>query len=179
MPKKKSPEKKESKAKVSKAKPDGYVFGRPTLYTPELGKRICDLVATCTFGIKKLCATHDWMPEAITVNRWRWSIDDFCTQYTKAKVLQAELLAEDCLDIADEISNDIKLNATGDEVCNSEFVNRSRLRVDTRKWLASKLLPKIYGELAKLDLLQNRNEELNKELEVLKAQLDSTHKKEY
>ncbi|WP_367379929.1 hypothetical protein [Legionella quinlivanii] len=31
-------------------------------------------------------------------------------------------------------------------MCNSEFIARSRLRINTRKWLASKLAPKIYGQ---------------------------------
>ena len=55
-------------------------------------------------------------------------------------------MTEDCLDIADDVTHDKTINKNGDEVCNNEAVNRSRLRVDTRKWLAAKLLPKIYGE---------------------------------
>lgn len=174
--------KKKSEAKEKKqpkAKPEGYKFGRPTEYTTELGDRICKLVATNTCGLKKLCASHDWMPAHNTIAEWRWKNDDFSTRYTKAKLQQAELLAEDCLDIADNSSQDIKLNASGDEVCNSEFVNRSRLRVDTRKWLTSKLLPKIYGELSKLDVLQGENEELKKEMKELREMLDKKHKKEY
>lgn len=169
---------KENKAE-KKPKPEGYIFGRPTKYTEELGKRICDLIATHTFGLKKLCSLHDWMPVHTTIAEWRWSIPNFSTQYTKAKILQAELLAEETLEIADESDNDVTINAIGNEVCNTEFVNRSRLRVDTRKWLTSKLLPKIYGDFAKLDLLQDENNELKKEMEELRDQLDKKHKKEY
>jgi len=180
MPKKK-PAQSTGKAppKEQKSKPDGYVFGRPTKFTPELAKRICHLVSTHTYGIRRLCAMHEWMPEPSTINAWRWEKQDFSVQYTKAKLQQAELLAEETLDIADDTSQDIKLNALGDEVCNTEFVNRSRLRVDTRKWLTSKLLPKIYGELAKGELLQEENTELKKELEELREQLDAKHKKDY
>jgi hypothetical protein len=35
-------------------------------------------------------------------------------------------------------------------VCNSEFIARSRLRIDTLKWLASKLVPRLYGDKEEL-----------------------------
>jgi hypothetical protein len=44
-------------------------------------------------------------------------------------------MADDLIDIADE---------QGDP-------NRNRLRVDTRKWLLSKALPKIYGDRLQVD----------------------------
>jgi hypothetical protein len=178
MPKKKPSESKEP-AKAVPPKPDGYVFGRPTKYSDALVQRICNAIATHPYGLKKLSSLYEWMPAPITINQWRWAKPDFSALYIKAKLMQAELLAEDCLDIADDTSQDTKINAYGDEVCNTEFVNRSRLRVDARKWLASKLLPKIYGDLAKLDLLEDKNKELSKELELLRQQLDSKHKKEY
>ena len=55
-------------------------------------------------------------------------------------------MAEEMLLISDDISRDTILNKKGEEVCNSEYINRSRLRVDTRKWLCAKLMPKVYGE---------------------------------
>ncbi len=159
-------------------KPEGYTFGRPTDYTPELGKRICDVVSTHTFGLKRLCAMFDWMPAPTTIHQWRWQLEDFSNLYTKAKILQAELLAEDCLDIADETGNDITINKNGDEVCNSEFVNRSRLRVDTRKWLTAKLLPKIYGDMQKTSE-SDGNKELKEEMRAIREQLDSKNQKEF
>lgn len=164
---------------TEKVKPEGYTFGRPTDYTPEFGKRICDLVATHTWGLKKLCAAYDWLPDQITIHRWRWSMPDFSNQYTKAKILQAELMAEDCIDIADDTSQDVTLNKFGDEVCNSEYVNRSRLRVDTRKWLAAKLLPKLYGDAQLAADLKDENLELKEELKLLREGLDANNKKEY
>ena len=33
---------------------------------------------------------------------------------------------------------------------NGEHIQRSRVRIDTRKWLLSKMLPKVYGDKAEV-----------------------------
>jgi hypothetical protein len=157
--------------KLPKAPP-----GRPSIYTDELGKRICGVVATRSCGLNKLTAMFPWMPTKETINEWRWSNESFSSQYTKAKIAQAELMAEDCVDIADDTSQDITFNKNGDEVCNTEFVNRSRLRVDTRKWLAAKLLPRIYGDFQKNPEQEEKNKE---EMRAIREELDARNKKEY
>ena len=119
--------------------------GRPTIYSEELAVRICELVATSSLGLIKLCAKYDELPVKDTINQWRYRYPGFSALYAKAKLIQADRLAEDILDIADEARGDIKLDDDGNEVLNSEFVARSRLKIDTRKWLAAKLLPRQYG----------------------------------
>jgi hypothetical protein len=105
-------------------------------------------VATSTLGLNKICLAED-MPSKFTVNLWRYRYPEFSTQYALAKLVQADLLAEECLEISDDNSNDNRIDpVTGFEVCNTEFIARSRLRIDTRKWLAAKLLPKQYGPVA-------------------------------
>lgn len=87
-----------------------------------------------------------------------WLLDEdkkvFLEQYETARAIQADLMAEELIEIADDGTNDYmeKLLQSGEtiEVVNTEHIQRSRLRVDTRKWVASKLKPKKYGE--KLDL---------------------------
>ncbi len=57
-------------------------------------------------------------------------------------------MADELLQIADDATSDItKLESDdGREVVNHEHIARSKLRVDTRKWLLSKCLPKVYGD---------------------------------
>jgi hypothetical protein len=91
------------------------------------------------------------MPCKNTINEWRWLHDEFSDQYVKAKQLQAEISAETFLEIADDASNDWMMTISKEDQSigwriNGEHVARSRLRIDTRKWLASKLAPKIYGD---------------------------------
>jgi len=157
---------------------DSVKLGRPTIYSEELAQKICRVVATHALGLNRLCALFPWMPHKDTINEWRWSNSSFSDLYTKAKIAQAELMAEDCVDIADDTSQDVTYNKNGDEVCNTEFVNRSRLRVDTRKWLAAKLLPKIYGDMMKPSDSDD-SKELKSEMRALREELNTQNKKEY
>jgi len=136
-----APKKQPAKAKAK--------VGRPLEYTKEMGDYICELVSSTGHGLLKLTQLYPELPDKVTINRWRHRLPDFRTQYAQAKIEQADLLAEECLEIADDDSRDIKVNPeTGDEYLNTEFVARARLRIDTRKWLAAKLLPKQYGKAA-------------------------------
>ena len=72
--------------------------------------------------------------------------DEFSEQYARAREAQAEIRADEIVDIADDDSNDFTADKDGKPVANSEHIQRSRLRVDARKWIAAKLLPKRYGD---------------------------------
>ena len=105
--------------------------GRPTLYTQILGKRICNLISEGK-SVRKICRRKN-MPTAKTIFNWLLDEDKkvFLQQYETARNIQAELMFEELLEIADE---------------RSKNVLRARLRVDTRKWYLSKVLPKKFGE---------------------------------
>lgn len=123
--------------------------GRPTDYTPELADNICARIAEGQ-SLRRICRDDD-MPCTSTVFTWLRIHKSFLDQYEKAKTEQADALAEEMLDIADDGSNDWmeKFDKEGMSIgwtVNGEHVQRSRLRLDTRKWIASKLKPKKYGD---------------------------------
>jgi hypothetical protein len=122
--------------------------GRPTIYTKELADLICAEIAL-GFSLRTICAEES-MPCVKTIFNWFRTQPGFLQQYETAKEEQADALAEEMLDIADDGTNDWmeKKNKDGStfEVLNAEHVQRSRLRIDTRKWIASKLKPKKYGD---------------------------------
>jgi hypothetical protein len=120
--------------------------GRPTKYNEEIVERICHLVSTNTMGLPRLCKQNPDLPNPDTIYEWRIKYKDFSDKYAEAKRNQVEMLVDEILDIADDKSNDTTTNDEGKTVCNTEYLNRSRLRIDTRKWLAAKLAPKIYGD---------------------------------
>lgn len=91
------------------------------------------------------------MPDAATVMKWRNRHEVFNKQYARAKEQQMELMAEQLLEIADDGLNDT-VDRDGRTVVDQEHINRSRLRVDTRKWLMSKLAPKKFGDKIQQEL---------------------------
>lgn len=119
--------------------------GRPTGYTPELANEICNSIASSSKGTKKLCKENQHWPCQDTLFAWLKNHPEFSEQYAQAKRCQIEVFIDEILDIADDSSHDELINEEGSLVCNSEFIARSRLRIDTRKWLAAKLVPKVYG----------------------------------
>ncbi len=101
------------------------------------------------------------MPNISTVFRWLGkdkASEEFATfrdNYAHAREAQADTLAEETLEISDDGRNDWMERQSESEkgagintgwVLNGEHVQRSRLRVDTRKWFASKVAPKKYGD---------------------------------
>jgi len=116
------------------------------MYTTELAEKICRAISMTSLGLGKLCERNPDFPSRDTLNQWRYDYIEFSDLYAKAKLKQADYMAEEILDIADDGSNDWMEGKEGALILNSEHVQRSKLRIDTRKWLASKLLPKAYGD---------------------------------
>jgi hypothetical protein len=90
------------------------------------------------------------MPAESTVRAW--ALDDregFSAKYARAREIGYHHMADEIQEISDNGSNDWMERHDGDNVAwvaNGEHIQRSRLRVDSRKWHLSKALPKIYGD---------------------------------
>jgi terminase small subunit-like protein len=121
--------------------------GRPTIYTNKLGNEICQRIAKGE-SLRTIIADKK-MPSASTI--CRWLIDDdkkeFWEQYAHARNVQAELMFDELLEIADKSDKIVKSGAAKKA---GAFAQNQRLKVETRKWYLSKVLPKKFGE--KLDL---------------------------
>lgn len=93
------------------------------------------------------------MPAKSTFLRWLSERPALQDQYARAREAQADHYADEIVEISDDGSNDWMSRQQGEEtvrVVDHEHISRSKLRVDSRKWLMSKLAPKKYGE--KLEL---------------------------
>lgn len=113
--------------------------GRPTSYTPEMAALVCAGIAD-GHSLRKICR-DEGMPALSTIFYWLGTIPEFSVQYARAKDSQADAMEEDMLDIADTPPA-----MTADGKIDSGDVADKRLRIDTRKWIASKLKPKKYGD---------------------------------
>lgn len=134
------------KAPLTKTeKPGTKKKGRPTKFNEEIAKEICDTVATSTVGLKRLCENNAHWPHMDTIFLWRYRDPIFSGHYDDAKNAQMDLLAEECLSIADESGGDYGVNKKGEPMHNREFTLRSKLRVETRKFMIERLRPKRYG----------------------------------
>src|SRR5215208_3417574 len=118
-------------------------MARPTEYSAEVVTSVCHRLAERE-SLRSICAADD-MPNKATVLRWLKLHPEFQDAYATARQLQTELMAEEILEIADDVTGDTILTEQGPRP-NAEWIARSKLRVDARKWLMSKLAPKKYGD---------------------------------
>lgn len=112
-------------------------MGRPSSYSDETADLICERMCEGE-SLRKICA-EPGMPTRAAVCRWLGDEKNerFRDQYARAREAQADKYADELVDIADEGK--------------SEDANIIRLRMDARKWAASKLAPKKYGERVDLN----------------------------
>jgi hypothetical protein len=125
--------------------------GCPSTYTAEVAELILELLAEGQ-SLKEICRENPCTPDDSTVRKW--ALDDvqgFAARYSRAREIGYHSMADEIFDIADDARNDWmdrhnSRTGESDRVPDNEHMNRSRLRVDTRKWFLSKVLPKIYGD---------------------------------
>lgn len=110
---------------------------------------ICALTAECV-PMRTIAADVgvSWATLAAYINANPERIE----QYARAREAQADKFVEDIIQIADDGSRDTYIDENGNVRTDQEVIARSRLRVDARKWLASKMAPKKYGEKIEADV---------------------------
>lgn len=125
--------------------------GRPSTFTRDIANKVCGyLVEGMTL---RQVSRQDGMPGESTIRMWAANnagaeieeYEGFFAQYTRSRRVGYESMAEETIEISDDGSNDW-MEREGKTDYNGDAVARARLRVDTRKWLVSKALPKIYGD---------------------------------
>jgi hypothetical protein len=127
--------------------------GRPSTRSPEIAKRLCDHVAAGN-SVRSFCRVEG-NPGMFMIFQWLREDHIFAQHYTQAMEVRAERMFEDMLDIADDTTGDKKTaikNGKEVELVDFDNIQRSRLRVDTRKWVLSRMNPKKYGERIQNDV---------------------------
>lgn len=120
--------------------------GRPRTWNPDKAKEIIERLST---GEPLAQITRQMGLPARTVYDWRDQEPEFAADFARARDEGYDAIALDCLKIADDASNDVKwVGQEGEEreVLNAEFVQRSKLRIETRLKLLAKWDPRRYGD---------------------------------
>ncbi|KAB8312934.1 ubiquitin carboxyl-hydrolase [Erwinia endophytica] len=112
--------------------------GRPSDYLPEVADDICSLLADGE-SLRKVCE-RPGMPNKTKVFRWLREHEDFRDQYAKATSIREDAIFEELVEISDDATEE------------SAAVAKARLRIDTRKWVLSRMNPKKYGDKLSQDI---------------------------
>lgn len=121
--------------------------GRPSTFTQEAAAEICERLSNGE-PLAQICR-DDHMPAYRTVSDWRANNEAFSADFARARDDGFDAIATECLEIADDTSGDRKIvgrDGEEREVCDTEFVQRSKLRIETRLKLLAKWDPKRYGD---------------------------------
>ncbi|MCO1396406.1 hypothetical protein [Burkholderia cenocepacia] len=113
-------------------------------FSQELFDRICELIASGG-SVRSVCAGTG-MPDRMTFNRWRKMTPELQAQYDQACLDRADAIFDEILEIADDSRLDTLATEKNGEQMNTEWVTRSRLRVDARKWVLARMNRKKYGD---------------------------------
>lgn len=135
-------------AKTKAAKPPG----RPAIYAPAIAETILERLMDGQ-SLRKICE-DEAMPSRSTVLRWLAAdTEGFEAKYARARVAQLMGEADALLELADQSRIGMKTTTKGNgdiETVEGDMIERTRMQIETRKWLLEKLIPKKYG--AKLEL---------------------------
>lgn len=140
---------------LTKLRPTALVNRKEDVpYNPELADYICERVASGS-SLRRACVGDD-MPEPSTFNKWCNNNQALATQYALACMAKAQVWADELVDISDDSTNDY-MEIEDDKghtkrVFDGENMRRTALRVDTRKWYLSKIMPKQFGDAQMLKL---------------------------
>jgi len=124
------------------------------MYSKEERSVIIDTV--CLNMASGMSVKHIFDNAIVSISRslfYEWLIEnkDFSDKYARASEIRSDVLFDEIIEIADDQQGDIYIDKEGREQTDHNVIARSRLRVDARKWAASKLNPKKYGDKQEID----------------------------
>lgn len=114
-------------------------------FSQELFDEICERISSGE-SLRKICMDKN-MPNLTSVWKWLNDNEELSKQYARAREQQAETFVDEILSISDEI-----LPTGIDGKIDPSVLNQARLKIDARKWVASKLKPKRFGEASVLKI---------------------------
>lgn len=147
----------------TKKQPEHHNKGRKPVFSKELADRICELIATHPIGLVSLCKMYPDLPSPSIIRKWLREPEkaEFLHLYEISLSMRADLLFDEILEIADtlEMGQTTTTKAGVKETTESDMIQHRRLKIDVRKWIVSKLMPRKYGDNTQMDIGQTKEEQ--------------------
>jgi len=124
-----------------KSKEDFEDQGRPTQYTDEIADFICDLIASHSLSVAKLIERYD-LPSKEAITLWLTKHPYFMTKYVIAKRMQAIVMTDEILDLAE---CQTYVDEKGVTRADSGMIQIAKMKIEQRRWQAVCLAPKIFA----------------------------------
>ncbi len=154
---------------------NGGAGGRPTTYTPEFGKLICERVATNPVGLSTLEKLYPDMPNSSTIKAWRRAIPEFSAMYMEAKKFQSEILVEDIDSLLPDDLN-YYIDDKGQQRIDAPSASLLIAKINNRKWMAARLSSKLYGDR---HTDEQQTQDLAKDVAARVAEINKQAEKDY
>ena len=119
-------------------------MGRQSTFEQRIADEILDRLSSGE-PLAQICR-DDHMPAVRTVYDWRDANEAFAAGFGRAREEGFDAIALDALYIADDNGQDTRYSKDGQEMPDSEWISRSKLRVETRLKLLAKWDPRRYGD---------------------------------
>lgn len=139
-------------------------------YSAELGIEICTRLAQGE-SLSSICKSEG-MPSKSAVVMWAANPEHPISEhYARAREVGYRLLADEIIEISDTPLMGVKTKTgpNGTEVTEGDMIEHRRLQIDSRKWMLSKMLPKIYGDKLEVKQQIGFTEEFEKFVRELKG----------
>lgn len=132
------------KAAPAEAAPPAKPRGGQTTFTQEIADALCERLSKGE-PLEQICR-DDNMPASRTVSDWKKAHPAFAADFVRAREEGFDAIAASCLEIADFGLNDTYLDDEGNKRTDTDVIQRSKLRIETRLKLLAKWHPKKYGD---------------------------------
>lgn len=126
-------------------------------YSAEVAALVCERVATHPIGLRKLCDMYDDMPDKEAILDWRYKYPEFAANFNISKQFQAELMAEEINDLCEVPTY---LDRLGVERIDAGRVACQKLKVESIKWQAARLAPRMYGDRSSVETIVKHEENI-------------------
>jgi hypothetical protein len=104
-------------------------------YDEFIANKVCRLIASDARPLKTIVDEHPDLPAINTFYHWRVDYPAFAAKFHDARCAQAQIVIDEILLLVDDPAN-----------CEPEILNWCKERIKARQWMASRLIPKIYGD---------------------------------